>query len=139
MVAQDYASSGLIRSDLGDGQTGYVMTKGFIPAREIGMGLTLIKRSVLERMRDAYPELMCPPSASVYREFDLREPVFQAFESMANKNGVYLSEDLAFCERWRGIGGEIWVCVDEMITHVGRTAFQGRYLDRLKFENTSKA
>jgi hypothetical protein len=137
MIAQDYVTGALIRDDLGNGQTGYVVTNGFVQARQIGMGLTLIKRSVLERMRDAYPELLAPATRR-YRELGVREQVLQAFESMPNEDGVYVSEDLSFCERWRRIGGEIWVCVDEVITHVGRMAFEGRYLDRLAFESAAK-
>jgi hypothetical protein len=137
MIAQDYATTALIQSDSGDGKIGFMMHDGFIQAQQIGMALTLIKRSVLERMRDAYPELAAPATPR-YKAAGVREHVFQAFESMADEDGIYLSEDMSFCERWRRIGGEIWVCVDEVITHVGRKAFQGRYVDRLAFESIRK-
>ena len=37
-------------------------------------------------------------------------------------------EDAAFCARWKAIGGEIWVCTNETITHVGRERFVGNFL-----------
>ena len=134
MIAQDYATTALLPSELGDGRTGLVMQDGFIRARRIGMGLTLIKRTVLEQMRQACPDLAAP-ATDRYRRMGVREEVFQAFESTRGPDGIFLSEDLSFCERWRRLGGEIWVCVDEVITHVGRKAFQGRYVDRLAFES----
>jgi hypothetical protein len=88
-------------------------------------------------MAEAYPELLAPATPR-YQVLGVRERVFQAFESLPDETGVHLSEDLSFCERWRRIGGEIWACVDETITHVGRMAFEGRYLDRLTFEAASK-
>lgn len=135
MIAQDYVAPALIPRDLGGGKTGVVMQDGLILAHQVGMGLTLVKREVLERMRDAYPELSAPANWR-YKAMGVRDRVFQAFESTPNPNGIYLSEDFSFCARWRDIGGEIWVCVDELITHVGRKAFQGRYVDRLAFESS---
>jgi len=137
MIAQNYASGALVRSDLGDGRTGYVVTRGFVQARQVGMGITLIKRSALERMRQAYPQLAAP-AGQRYKSLGVGAEVFQAFASMPDETGIYISEDLAFCERWQRIGGEIWVCADELITHVGRMDFKGRFVDRLAFESTPK-
>jgi len=129
LVAQNYASSALIRTDLGDGRSGYVATDGFVRAQQVGMGLTLIKRSVLEAMRAATPELLVTLASG--------ERTFQAFEPTPDNAGVYLSEDLSFCHRWRAIGGDIWVCVDEIITHVGVMAYEGLFAERLAFESRS--
>jgi hypothetical protein len=135
MIAQDYAAPALVPRDLGGGKMGVVVEDGLAQAHQVGMGLTLLKRSVLERMRDAYPDLEAPANWR-YKAMGVRDRVFQVFESTQNPDGIYLSEDFSFCERWRRIGGEIWVYVDEVITHVGRKAFQGRYIERLAFESS---
>jgi hypothetical protein len=46
--------------------------------------------------------------------------------SMIDKEtGEYLSEDYAFCRRWRDLGGEIWVDLESKLTHVGAMRFVG--------------
>ena len=43
-----------------------------------------------------------------------------------------VGEDIAFCHRWRQIGGEIWAVVDEAIVHQGVARYQGHALIALK-------
>ena len=51
---------------------------------------------------------------------------FALFDTMIDAlTGEYLSEDYAFCKRWRAIGGEIWVDLQSKLTHVGPTGFVG--------------
>ena len=40
--------------------------------------------------------------------------------------GIYLSEDYAFCRRWRDLGGEVWLDTQGVLVHVGPSDFQGR-------------
>ena len=99
---------------------------GFAAARYAGTGLQLLKRSVLQRMVAAHPELRFrtihtlesdqPRSANLCALFD---PEIDA------ETGAYLSEDYAFCRRWRALGGEIWLDLRSRITHVGADRFQG--------------
>lgn len=133
MIAQDYvAKDDLVRTDFGDGKWGFVTERGFVRTKGIGAGVTLIKRGVFERLRAAYPELASPPDES-YRNLAVKREVFQCFEPAPGEDGLFVSEDLAFCQRWRDrCGGEIWACVDETISHVGRVAFSGRYIDRMR-------
>jgi hypothetical protein len=86
-------------------------------------GMMLIKREVLEAMRDAYPELDCDARDTTYEDQGLKR-VFQCFEPLANENGVKMGEDVSFCRRWRDIGGEIWVTFDESIGHTGPYTFR---------------
>jgi hypothetical protein len=73
----------------------------------------------------AYPETKSrtqytyPPSESdnQYNLFDcLIEP----------ETKTYLSEDFAFCQRWRVIGGTVWLDTLSRLRHVGSYEFQGR-------------
>ncbi len=98
----------------------------FAKARYAGTGFQLIKRCVFERLIAAHPELRfgavhaqaggVPPSANLYALFDcLIDP----------ETGAYLSEDYAFCRRWRALGGEIWLDLRSKLTHVGADRFRG--------------
>ena len=102
------------------------LVDGFAAARYAGTGLMLLKRSVLERMVAAHPELRfrsvhtlagaLPPSDNLCALFD---PVIEP------GTGAYLSEDYAFCRRWRALGGDIWLDLRSKVTHVGADQFQG--------------
>lgn len=95
---------------------------GFVQAPYAGTGILLIRRDALERLRDAHPELLAPSGAYEANMGHTGE-VFHAFAETLEDG-----EDAAFCERWKGVGGEIWVCTNETITHVGRERFVGNYL-----------
>jgi len=47
--------------------------------------------------------------------------------SLDRDRGLYLPEDYTFCNRWRAMGGEIWVDVRSKFTHVGSFAFHGDF------------
>ncbi|HTI67751.1 MAG TPA: hypothetical protein VL460_09440, partial [Caulobacteraceae bacterium] len=92
----------------------------------LATGFMLIRREVLEKMAAAHPELLCiitdmnaPPKRTV-----------MFFESMIEPdNREHLSEDYAFCRRWRDIGGEIWADFQTRMTHVGHAAYSGSLMD----------
>lgn len=101
---------------------------GFAQVAYAGAGFLLIRRAALQRVVDAHPEL----TANVA---DSGGPAQAAmvFDTMIEpETGHYLSEDYAFCRRWRDLGGEIWAEVEARLTHVGQAAYAGRLLDALK-------
>ena len=91
----------------------------------------MMKRRVLELMAAKYPEThyttahnaaVANPSPNLYALFDcLIEP----------ETGHYLSEDYAFCRRWRALGGAIWLDAQSKLTHVGPHDFIGDTTVRL--------
>jgi hypothetical protein len=103
---------------------------GFIRAEYAATGFMLIKRQVLERMVAHYPELK-------YRDMFARvassEParddnLYALFDtSLDRERGQYLPEDYTFCNRWRAMGGEIWVDVLSKFTHIGQFAYEGDF------------
>ncbi len=134
-VAQEYVSAdALIRREV-QGVTRYIGEGSFARSTYIGCGLTLLKRAVLERIAEACPDLMSIDTQT-YASYGVTGPVLQCFESLKDeKRGIFLSEDYSFCRRWTEFcGGEVWVCIDELITHVGMSEHQGRVSDRLTFE-----
>jgi hypothetical protein len=98
----------------------------FATAIYVGGGFQLIRRSVIERMVAAYPDTRYtkvhayPPSSG--------DNLYALFDCVIDREtGAYLSEDYAFCRRWRDIGGEIWLDTASRLTHVGPAAFAGDF------------
>lgn len=139
-VAIEYVHSGsidLVDGATGDGEarpaSGLVIDGPCIRVRDIGAGILLIKREVLERIRQRYPDLWCERIEETYGKFGLKGGVLQCFEPMPDEHGHYCGEDTAFCRRWvRGCGGEIWAVVTETIIHVGPERFVGNFLTKLQ-------
>jgi hypothetical protein len=108
--------------------------EGFATARYVGTGFQLIRREVFERMMQEYPELK-------YRKIHAQDPstpsgrhLYAFFDPLIDpETGEYLSEDYAFCKRWRDIGGDIWVDLHSKLRHVGSNDYCGdsalRYRD----------
>lgn len=92
----------------------------------IGTGMMLIKRSVVEKMIAAYPELRYTGIHAFHRDKRPQLPQYALFECLIdNETGLYLSEDYAFCERWRRLGGKLWLDTEIQLTHTGPYRFAG--------------
>jgi hypothetical protein len=103
---------------------------GFTRAEYAATGFMLIRRNVLEQMAAKHPELKYEHSftrvdaataggaAHLYALFDT---------SLDRDRGLYLPEDYTFCNRWRAMGGEIWVDVRSKFTHVGTYSYHGDF------------
>lgn len=89
-----------------------------------GGGFMLLKRKVIERMIEAYPQARYK-SAHAYTNAPA-EDNFALFDCMIDKDtGAYVSEDFGFCQKWRDIGGTIWLDTKGQLTHVGTYPFRG--------------
>ena len=99
---------------------------GFAKVRHVGNGFLMIRRAALLKLCEAHTELRY---SKVHLRNDGRvdSPHRVAlFDTMIDRDtGEYLSEDYAFCRRWRDIGGEIWIDMQSKLTHVGTTAYAG--------------
>lgn len=113
------------------GRPQYRVIKGFVRTKRIGAGIMLLKREVFEAIGKHYPELMIDGN-EYYKNLGHDGPVLQSFAPLQTEDGMFFSEDISLCERWRNSEGEIWVCVDEPVSHIGPYAFTGRYVERLK-------
>ena len=103
---------------------------GFAQVAYGGTGFLLIKRQAMQRLVDGYPQLrakMGDMGDSLARE------AVMVFDTMIEpETGQYLSEDYAFCRRWRDLGGEIWADFSARLTHVGHAAYTGSLLQALR-------
>ena len=100
---------------------------------EIGTGHMMIKRHVFEKMREAYPNIHYKPDHVGQANFDGTRYIHAYFDTVIDyKDSItgggsdrYLSEDYMFCQLWRKIGGQIYLCPWMRTQHIGTYAFTG--------------
>lgn len=98
---------------------------GMIKADWIMTGFMRIKRSCIEKMVEAYKDMTYQdPGADPVNPERKYIPLF---ETRLGKGG----EDQTFCERWRAIGGEIWLEPNITFGHYGVNAWNGNYHEYL--------
>jgi hypothetical protein len=89
----------------------------FIETRYTGTGILLIQRIVLDKMRESFPN-------DVYTAGDkLRTTDFFRYFDTELKDGIYLSEDYWFCDRWRQLGGKVYLYTKFRCKHWGTYAY----------------
>ena len=97
---------------------------GLVKLKDAATGFMLIKREVIEKMIDAYPELYFNNDLNLDPEFEKWTYLF--FDCMHEPESKrYLSEDYAFCRRWQALGGEVWLDPLVSLDHVGHFTFNG--------------
>lgn len=108
-----------------DPLTGQPSNDGLVKVGNVPMGFCRMKRSVLERMREAR------------KEFEFTTHMFpgDTFWGMFDRE-VYdrqsWGEDYTFCKRWREIGGEVHIDPWITLSHIGTKAYSGCFADYLK-------
>jgi hypothetical protein len=101
-------------------------------------GFVKMSRGMLEQMTAHYgSELTCMdravPGGKTVRLFD---PYWWTDE---DGNKRTLSEDYAFCQRWRDIGGKVFLDVTIPMGHIGQYEFAGKLGDFLQPSKEDKA
>ncbi len=108
----------------------YVDQDGFIEVAEAPTGYMCIKRDVFLRMMKHYPELNYVPDGPAGNPTAHLHWLF--FDCMVDPDdGRYLSEDFAFCRRWRDMGGKIYVDLTCNLQHAGQHVYRGDLLKNL--------
>lgn len=93
-------------------------------ASHVPTGFLRIKRHVLERM--AVESDKFKDRAADGREIDC----YNIFEmGYCKDDGKWWGEDYAFCQRWRNMGGEVWVDPNIPFTHRGGKTWAGTFND----------
>jgi len=94
-----------------------------------GTGFLMIRRAAMQAVVDAHPELHAKMGDMGDR---LADEAVMVFDTMIEpETGQYLSEDYAFCRRWRDLGGEIWADMEARLTHVGHAAYTGSLIEAM--------
>jgi len=93
---------------------------------EIGTGFMMVKREVFDKFKEEYPHLSYKPDHVGQANFDGSRYIHAFFDTVIDpESHRYLSEDYMFCQYWRAIGGNIWLCPWMKLQHVGTYAFVG--------------
>jgi hypothetical protein len=100
---------------------------------EIGTGHMMIKRQVFEKLAEAFPNIRYKPDHVGQAHFDGSRYIHAYFDTVIDTKDSYigggsdryLSEDYMFCQMWRKIGGEVWLCPWMKTQHIGTYAFTG--------------
>lgn len=124
------ASIGYVVRFLPNSQNSVEVNDGYAQVAYGGTGFLMISRQAMQKLFDAHPELR----AKMGDMADNAAPeTVMVFDTMIEpETGQYLSEDYAFCRRWRDLGGEIWADFEARLTHVGHAAYTGSLIEALQ-------
>lgn len=106
--------------------------KRFCQVDGMGFGVTLIRRDAVMSMLDNG----LPFQTENIDKLGLNQSIqsvgglprfIRAFDSMTAKDGVPMSEDISFCERWKSTGGKLWAAQGWEIGHFGNHVWRGQF------------
>lgn len=97
---------------------------GLVKVREAGTGFMLIKREVFAKMAEAHPEIEYHKDDNEKGDFK-RYDFFSVgpFKDPVSNRIRYLSEDYYFCQRYRAMGGDVWLDTGIRAKHIGRATY----------------
>lgn len=107
----------------------------FMKVAGIGMGCFLIRRDAIDTMLAKMPELSDSRMEFHAAKDMLPNRIIRAFDSFDNpddRTHGRMSEDLAFCARWRMCGGDVWASIGHEIEHVGQYSYKAHYMRHIE-------
>jgi hypothetical protein len=99
--------------------TGHPET-GLLKAAGLPTGFLRIRRHVIEKMIEAYPQ-----TRHVDQDSPMPDKACWALFDHEISDNTYWGEDYTFCRRWARIGGEMWADPDITFEHVGDKTYTG--------------
>jgi hypothetical protein len=120
----------------GTGESHAERRGNFMRVEGVGMGCTLIHRSVITTMLEKMPEIVdhrikMHPAGTMLKDAGC-DRLIRCFDKIDIPDRGQVSEDLSFCMRWNKCGGTTWAAIGHRISHVGPFDFSGRYLDSVE-------
>ena len=103
----------------------------FMKVAGLGMGCFLIRRDAIDIMLKKFPELNDTRMKFHAARDMIPDRIIRAFDGFDNPDdntAGRLSEDLAFCCRWRMCGGDVWASINHTIEHIGLFSYKANYL-----------
>ena len=105
---------------------------GVIEVEHSPTGFMLIKREVILKMIEAYPEMRIDQDQIINGKNEKLPNFWNFFDTQFEPvKHSYTGEDFAFCQRWKNIGGKCHAWIMDYITHVGEHQYTGRFADEL--------
>ena len=97
--------------------------------RHVATGFMMIKRGVIEKMSEAFPHTKYIDDVNYLEEHENRYAY--ALFDCGVEDGHYLSEDWLFCNRWKKIGGKVYIDVSINLSHTGIEQYNGSFLSTI--------
>jgi hypothetical protein len=99
---------------------------GCLKIARAGTGFMLIARRVFEAMREAMPEI-------AYQDHYFGRPPRDMWEFFSEevRDRRHWSEDYVFCNRWRALGGDIWLHPEIKLGHWGPRRWPGDIMTKI--------
>lgn len=104
---------------------------GLIEAELLPTGFMRIKRGVFDLLQKSYPDLQYADSVVEVSGYDIKEAFDYFHMGIEEGKQRWRTEDYAFCQRWRDLGGTLWVYPDVNFEHVGSYAYRGNLHEHL--------
>lgn len=92
---------------------------GLMEVECVGTGFMKISKSALKKVWDASPEYK-NEGRSCRMVFDIKI-----------ENGDLVSEDNVFCQKWRSLGGKVYIEPTMTCNHIGVKKYQGSFIEFL--------
>lgn len=106
---------------------------GLIEVAGISAGFLCMSRDMLQKMRDRYKD---DPIAGIYIRDDQEIcGLWDIYRTGKEK----LGEDYSFCQRWRDMGGRIWIDPTIQMAHIGFHGFKMDMMEVLEAEHQKAA
>ena len=126
---KEYIQHQMLSYNLNYVENKVVIKDNMTEVRHIATGFMMMKRSVIHRMADGFPYTKYTDDIG-FLNGDENEFAYALFDCGV-ENNHYLSEDWMFCERWRKLGGSIYVDVTINLIHTGTEQYNGCYLSSI--------
>lgn len=97
--------------------------------KHVATGFMMIKRGVIEKMSEAFPHTKYTDDVNYLEEHENRYAY--ALFDCGVEGGHYLSEDWLFCNRWKKIGGKVYIDVSINLSHTGIEQYNGSFLSTI--------
>jgi len=103
-----------------------IVKDGLLLGDGLPTGFMKIKKHVIEKMQEAYPELRYLDGVTRRIAFDFFGCGVRNYDPV-QKLGRWFGDDYGFCDLWQRIGGETWVLPNIDFEHVGTKPYKGNY------------
>lgn len=97
---------------------------GFISGLNVGTGFMVISRSAIEKMVAAHGE-------NFFVDPMTQKKIYNFFETEIDELHQFWSEDYTFCNKFRKLGGKVWVDFSVKLEHVGNHVWSGALQEQL--------
>jgi hypothetical protein len=113
---------------------------GFIEVIRGPAGCMLIKREVIEKLIEKYPDYTINQHTLIDGKLVKRPHMYNFFDTYWDPNDkTYTGEDFYFCKLAKHAGIKMYGLIDEYISHHGEFTYTGRLLDEFKMaENVAE-